>query len=58
MTDPEPNQGSNPRAAESSRPEDAFVELFAQVFGVEKTQLLAPEYPVGKPGTDHGFSSR
>jgi hypothetical protein len=36
----------NPRAAESSRPEDAFVELFAQVFGIEKTQLLAPEYPV------------
>jgi len=46
MTDPEPDQGSNLRAAESSRPEDAFVELFAQVFGVEKTQLLAPEYPV------------
>lgn len=42
MTDP----AVNPRAAESSRPEDAFVELFAQVFGIEKTQLLAPEYPV------------
>ncbi len=42
MTGPE----INPRAAESSRPEDAFVELFAQVFGIEKTQLLAPEYPV------------
>jgi len=34
------------RAAESSQPEDRFVELFAQVFGIEKTQLLAPEYPV------------
>jgi len=46
MTDPELNQGSNLRAADSSRPEDAFVELFAQVFGIDKTQLLAPEYPV------------
>lgn len=36
----------NARAAESSQPEDQFVELFAQVFGIEKTQLLAPEYPV------------
>ena len=34
------------RAAQSSQPEDRFVELFAQVFGIEKTQLLAPEYPV------------
>ena len=34
------------RAAEASQPEDQFVELFAQVFGIEKTQLLAPEYPV------------
>jgi len=38
--------GSNRRAAESSQPEDDFVALFAQVFGFEKTQLLAPEYPV------------
>jgi superfamily II DNA or RNA helicase len=32
------------RAATSSRPEDIFVDLFSQVFGVEKTQLLAPEF--------------
>jgi hypothetical protein len=37
---------SSQRAAESSQPEDDFVALFAQVFGFEKTQLLAPEYPV------------
>jgi superfamily II DNA or RNA helicase len=42
MTVPE----SNRRAAESSQPEDDFVALFAQVFGFEKTLLLAPEYPV------------
>jgi superfamily II DNA or RNA helicase len=35
-----------PRAAESSQPEDTFVELFSEVFGIEKTLLLAPEYPV------------
>jgi len=34
------------RAARASQPEDDFVALFAQVFGFEKTQLLAPEYPV------------
>jgi superfamily II DNA or RNA helicase len=34
------------RAATSSAPEDVFVELFAQVFGLEKVQLLAHEYPV------------
>src|ERR1700733_15289164 len=32
------------RAATSSRPEDIFVDLFSQVFGVEKTQRLAPEF--------------
>jgi len=32
------------RAATSSRPEDIFVDLFSQVFGVEKTQLLTPEF--------------
>ncbi len=35
-----------PRAATSSTPEDRFAELFAQVFGVEHTQKLAPEFPV------------
>lgn len=39
------NQGTD-RAATSSGAEDLFVELFAQVFGFEKTQLLAPEYPI------------
>jgi len=32
------------RAGTSSRPEDIFVDLFSQVFGVERTQLLAPEF--------------
>lgn len=36
----------NDRAAIASGAEDRFVELFSQVFGFEKTQLLAPEYPV------------
>ncbi|HEV3263636.1 MAG TPA: DEAD/DEAH box helicase family protein [Gemmataceae bacterium] len=34
------------RGATSSAPEDLFTELFTQVFGVEKTLLLAPQYPV------------
>jgi superfamily II DNA or RNA helicase len=34
------------RQESSSLPEDLFVELFAQVFGPEKVQLLAHEYPV------------
>jgi superfamily II DNA or RNA helicase len=34
------------RQAVASTPEDAFVELFAQVFGLEKVQLPAHEYPV------------
>ena len=38
--------GTDPRAGVSTLPEDTFVEIFAQVFGIEKTQLLAPEYPV------------
>ena len=29
----------------STGPEDLFVGLFAQVFGLEKTQLLAYQYP-------------
>ncbi|WP_254045289.1 DEAD/DEAH box helicase [Thiohalocapsa sp. ML1] len=40
-----PAAGPLPRAARSSQPEDDFVELFAQVFGIEKTGLLAPEFP-------------
>jgi superfamily II DNA or RNA helicase len=36
----------NERQAVASAPEDAFVELFAQVFGIAKVQLLVHEYPV------------
>ncbi len=36
----------NERSAVSSEPEDAFVELFGQVFGLDKVQLLASQYPV------------
>ena len=46
MTDEYAEGSITPRAAESSQPEDTFVELFAQVFGIEKTQLLTPEFPV------------
>jgi superfamily II DNA or RNA helicase len=34
------------RAATSSAPEDLFAELFTQVFGVEKTQFLTPQFAV------------
>ena len=34
------------RQALASGPEDAFVELFAQVFGLEKVQLLVHEYAI------------
>src|SRR6516162_7855129 len=37
---------SNPRSTTSSRPEDLFVELFTQVFGVENVRLLTPELAV------------
>ena len=37
---------TNERQALASAPEDAFVELFAQVFGLEKVQLLVHEYSV------------
>ena len=36
---------SGERQALSSLPEDLFVELFAQVFGVDKVQLLARQLP-------------
>jgi superfamily II DNA or RNA helicase len=36
----------NEREAVASTPEDVFVELFAQVFGLEKVQLLAHEFQV------------
>jgi superfamily II DNA or RNA helicase len=38
--------GSDERQALASLPEDVFVELFAQVFGLEKVQMLAHEYPI------------
>jgi superfamily II DNA or RNA helicase len=34
------------RAATSSTPEDLFAELFAQVFGVERTHKLVPQFAV------------
>ncbi len=37
---------TNERQAYASAPEDIFIELFAQVFGIEKIQMLAHEYPV------------
>jgi superfamily II DNA or RNA helicase len=36
----------NERTAVSSAPEDIFVELFAQVFGLDKVQLLSYDHPV------------
>ena len=36
----------SPRSATSTAPEDLFAELFTQVFGIENTRLLAPQYPV------------
>ena len=36
----------NERQGLASAPEDAFVELFAQVFGLEKVQLLVHEYAI------------
>jgi hypothetical protein len=37
---------SSARSATSSTPEDLFAELFTQVFGIENTRLLVPEFPV------------
>ena len=37
---------SNERGATSSQAEDLFADLFTQVFGVEKSGFLAPQYPV------------
>ena len=36
----------NERQATATAPEDIFVELFAQVFGIERVQMLVHEYPV------------
>jgi superfamily II DNA or RNA helicase len=40
------SQGLGERGAVSSAPEDLFTDLFTEVFGVEKAQLLVPQYPV------------
>jgi len=40
------SQEASDRAATSSTPEDLFAELFTQIFGLEKTLLLIPQYPV------------
>jgi superfamily II DNA or RNA helicase len=34
------------RQQTGTRPQDLFAELFSQIFGLEKTQLLLPEHPV------------
>lgn len=34
------------RQAQSSEPEDLFIQLFAQVFGLEKVQLLVHDFPI------------
>jgi hypothetical protein len=35
-----------PSQHQSTQPEDDFISLFAEVFGLEKTQLLVPEFPI------------
>ncbi len=40
------NTPSPARSATSSTPEDLFAELFTQVFGIENSRLLAPQFPV------------
>ena len=42
----ERTSGGSEREAFASSPEDIFVELFAQVFGVANVQLLVHEYPI------------
>ncbi|EIC22840.1 DEAD/DEAH box helicase family protein [Thiorhodovibrio frisius] len=37
---------SPPSQHQSTQPEDDFISLFAELFGLEKTQLLVPEFPV------------
>ena len=40
------SESSNDRQSTSSAPEDLFTTLFAQIFGLEKTLLLHPQFPV------------
>jgi len=37
---------AQPSSLPSTQPEDDFISLFAEVFGLEKTQLLVQEFPV------------
>jgi superfamily II DNA or RNA helicase len=37
---------TNHRALDSSKAEDLFIELFSEVFGLEKLQFVSPEHPV------------
>ena len=37
---------TNDRQQTSTTPEDLFADLFASVFGLEKTQLLVPQHPI------------
>lgn len=39
-------QKENVRSYSASLPEDAFIEIFAQAFGLDQVQSLAHEYPV------------
>ncbi len=35
-----------PSQHQSTQPEDDFISLFDELFGLKKTQLLAPEFPI------------
>ena len=37
---------TNDRQQTSTTPEDLFADLFASVFGLQKTQLLVPQHPI------------
>jgi superfamily II DNA or RNA helicase len=43
------------RAASSSEPEDRFVQLFAETFGLDRVQLLTPEFPFADILGQHRF---
>lgn len=42
--------GINEREAVATAPEDVFIELFAQVFGLEKVQMLGKWRKIGENG--------
>ena len=39
-------EATHERQQSSTRPQDLFAQLFAELFGLEKTQLLVPEHLV------------